>query len=880
MTTPRERLLVALDVLDGRERTPAVRLALAEAEFRLAVIEPADEVEAMERLRRAIAHDPFAPKLHHHLGRLLHRSGDHVAALAEFREVLRLAPANRRTWLLAAASLCARDEPDRSTGRAILLAMGGGDSPPLRQFLPELDAILNRARRASRGRPGDPPPPARRSVHRRERPDEVGSATWRQMFVERLSAPAGAGEALRILSSASARLVATENPGPVVESCVQAVVNGEPVGRVLAAMERSGHDLASDNPALRLLRSVCDLAQIAEPRQFVAQAIAAVEDGAVPFEIVCVLHLLRFGPDADLAPADSAALLDDYPARLCDPDVLRELRVALVDALAGRAWANGRLDEAEVLWQEAASHDPHRLAAAHNLALLAARRKRPEAYVLSWDRLAELHYLHAADAGDVRALLTERRTLHQVLAEQCSGRYVPRRSPAAPTDEELAAWLRDDDAVRVWLREWDLDYLCRRLEFQSPAHLLGVPRDAAPGLLDEAHDSLVHLLNRSLGQQRWAGVAAFRSLAQDLVDHARLAASDSGRYGLDRWFAVERPFARALDRTTLDRVFLLRRMMRLIALDGAAHRLPLGERISHHLFLLPLTQLQRTGVAMGRIARNFDLVDECEWGLVALAQSCTRAEPQSDFDWNRRARDLEACEDVRPGRLELRLLRARSSLRRGRRSEAYELAVAGLSRHPAVADRPRDERNARAALVRLLDEIGEREMASILRPSAGGVAAISVSEAARAALQRFPASGAVRLRLVDNLVAAGGTDEARRLLDEGVRRAICEEQRRPFEMARDQVVTDAERHKLRKAVEHDLDQVNASVASLLTAGGGDPAVRGLASFSLAVLRRALHRIDQNRIAARQAGLFDDVEELDALRDRLTHLIDRIADDEA
>ncbi|KOV86715.1 hypothetical protein [Nocardia sp. NRRL S-836] len=95
-------LRAAIAELSARPDDAEVRVALAEARFRLALRTGPDE--AVDLLRAAAAADPFQPKVFLHLGRLLHRQGRYFAALREYRRAAELVPDSRRVNRLVAVA--------------------------------------------------------------------------------------------------------------------------------------------------------------------------------------------------------------------------------------------------------------------------------------------------------------------------------------------------------------------------------------------------------------------------------------------------------------------------------------------------------------------------------------------------------------------------------------------------------------------------------------------------------------------------------------------------------------------------------------------------------------------------------------------------------
>src|SRR5215475_182360 len=141
----------AIAQLERMPARPAVRLALAEAAFRLAVAPETDRDEAITLLRRAAAQDPYLPKVYLHLGRLLHRAGKYREALVEYRQAVRLAPASRRVYLLMALALLELGRQEQAIGQALIGALDQGDTDRLGEAVADLDALAEQQRTVGPG---------------------------------------------------------------------------------------------------------------------------------------------------------------------------------------------------------------------------------------------------------------------------------------------------------------------------------------------------------------------------------------------------------------------------------------------------------------------------------------------------------------------------------------------------------------------------------------------------------------------------------------------------------------------------------------------------------------------------------------------------------
>ncbi len=744
----RDRAALRAALADLRERPwePAVRLAIAEAEFRLAVDPRTEHSEGVRGLRAAIEADPFLPKLYLHLGRLLHRAGSHRAALAEYRHAHRLSPSSRRAHLVIALALLELDKEERELGRVLLDALDAGDTDAVSVALGRLDAVVA---------PSD-------SKKARKRPKRVtrgagGSAdTWQAVLVEQLGRLEPRGAAARLA-------VGKDQPAEYLAACVLLLVSGERPDAV-RALARTAVARAPGHPAAALLDAALALAEAEGPACFVDVATSLVLDGTVPSELVCWWHHTRFGNgDED----DVLRAVDAYPPHVRDLECFVELRVAVLDDLAQRAWAEGRYPVARVLWREAIAHDPYRVPVAHNLALLAARTKDTAEYQPAWDRLVELLYLRAAGVGDVQLHLVDRRSLHKSLARQSAARHCADTSPrSTPTGDEVSAWIDDQAALDVWLREWDLYYLNARLGFRSPAHVLGVAADASAEALDTARDTLLAHIHAAMGTLGLAGTHAFAEVASTVVRKCHAAAMTRAE---DPHHDLEKPLADALADEALRRGIQLRAMTRVLLERNSAEHLVLGARIARGQFALPWASLQPLCAERGLIAEDLDLVAVFESDLVALARMTAEHEPANSVGWDERLDALRECAAVLPHRAELAYLVCLALWTAKRDEEAYDEALAALA-PPAFADD--DEAvTARTRLVELVSGIGLSGVPKELRSASDVPTAERAVTFARVRLGVFPRSSALRMFLAEVLLELGRITAGRRardLVDEAV----------------------------------------------------------------------------------------------------------------
>jgi len=809
----RARLHAALGELATLPREPRVRLALAEAEFRLAITPGTSQEEAVERLRTAIAHDPFMPKLYLHLGRQLHRAGQHRAAVSEYRRALRLAPSSRRVHQLLALALLELDKKEQTIGQALVKALNRGSSAELRAAVADLDELIKEQSRDDQPRTG-PTSPKRAGAKRKPRPSGAGtrdatsgdadpkrwSDTWRIALVEQLSRPKPLpAQVAAHLDTGSAQ---ARNGGDIAEfatACALTVINGWSTGEVRKRMTATGIDRDPEHPAVAMLTATLDLAESDKPAAFVAAATDRLARRLLPPELVCWLHFARCGPNSGLTAADTVRLLDAYPQGVRNLDCFRELRLAVLDGYARKAWADERFAEAKLLWRETIALDPHRVPVAVNLALLAARTKSEPEYQPAWERLTELLYLHAAGVGDVQLLLDERRSLHLALSQQARQRHCPPTTPNGPTGQELATWVADPDALAIWLREWDLYYLNARLHFRSPTQLLGVPRDAADEDFESARDTLIAHIESALHGRSWAGVEVFRGLAIATVREAFDRAIEPIERARDPYLEPEQERADALAGELLQRALLLKELIVGLIKQKSARNVPLGCSIARHQFLLPKVILEPLCVTKGLLDEDGPkLFDVFENDFMALAARCVQPQPDAETEWSRRLAAMDECVAVLPHRVELLEQRSVLLYKANRWADAYRAALDALERLPSsVADPDEADslRERRASLVNLIDSAGMLVTPEKLRQPQDVASAKATVVALRDALGQFPRSGALRLSLVNLLVQldevdrttgvsqsseTSGAAEAVKLLSEGIETALSDEQRQEF----------------------------------------------------------------------------------------------------
>lgn len=810
----RDALTAAIGALRGRDPEPQVRIALAEALFRLAVTPGTAEREAVELVREAITNDPCHPKLYLHLGRLLHRCGRYRCAVREYRRALALAPSSRRAHLLLAQALLEFDPPEQEIGRQLLAAVMRDSADERKAALADLDAFDERrrceiagyaakdGRGASSGQAGgagaDGGADARSSggagggatrgsgARRRAGQRGAGSAppadgtgwqaAWRVSLFEQISREkpsrrwvdshlrAGVAEVadqgrVAELATACVLMLATgENPRDVrrlIESAVPTGTSGQGSARGAAA---AGGGLPAGDAALDLVNAGIDLAETADGVEFVGAAARHVAAGTVPVELVAWLHFSKFGPDSSLEPGAALRLLDKCPQALQQDPVLGELKLATLDGYARLAWADGNLDLARLLWKETIPLDPYRVPVALNLALLAARARSHDEYQPAWDRMFELLYLHAAGAGDVQYLLADRRMMHAALCQQSLQRHFELKpGQRTLTDDQAAALAGDPDALEVWLREWDRYYLNARLGFRSPVRLFGVPRDASEEDLGTARQALERHVEIALGDADWAGLGVFRELTATRIGDDFPRACDMLERARDRHYELEKADADALADEALDRGVRLRNLMHALAAKPDARHLRTGAAIARRQLVLPWTVLQPICVDRGLIDADTDLVRLFEDDLVHLVADCwDEPTPGDERAWSAVLRDVGECVAVLAHRIDLRMLYCSILFKAGRYDDAYTAAVEALKLpHPTgEAGRAADVRAeaARNQLANLLDAVAFEAVPEALRKPKSIDDIRRLLPAGLETAQRYPASTGLRILLANRMV--------------------------------------------------------------------------------------------------------------------------------
>jgi hypothetical protein len=776
------------------------RVAISEAYFRMAILPGTGLPDALTYIQKAIEHDPFHPKLFFHLGRLLHRAGDYQGALNGYREALRHAPTSHRTYVHLAIALLELEENEKALGRSILETLIRGDEAKLSEHLAEIDESI-RAQRAGPG--GKKRQPVTRPNSSQGQSAESANMTscrwqgvWRLSLVELLSRQKFIRKQIdKQLESGAGFLNDDEGVAEYAVACLFLLLCGESLREtgkeVSRLLETGAAKRYGEHAAVRLVAATATLAAIERPAEFVTRATEELQADSLPAELICYLHYAKYGPQHSLALDESLRLLDAYPDRVQQHDCFCELRIAILEGYARRAWSAEQFERAKLLWRETILLDPNRIAVAHNLALAAARTRSLDDYNSAWERAFELRYLYAAAAGDIQVLLEERRVMHLSFVQQSVRRYKGFSKATDPDEqkrENIEAWLADRDAFTTWLREWDLYYLNSRLRFRSPVHLLAIPRDATAETVAAARASLLRHIDLSLRMQHWGGIKTFCELAEGLVNSAAERADDLVARARDPYYEEEKAEADALTQQALERGFLLGQdVLPLLASGSETQRTTVTTEVGRRLFALPWKVLQPSCAARGWIAYDYDLTKGFENRFIDTIHS-SQTDPGSEREAAQRLSTLDDYISILPHRVELRPPRCKVLLWSKKHEAAYTSAIDALPLVAQIEDEELAE-YLEAALFNIADKAAQEELPLRIRNILNGSGSMTHEDAeallreGHAVLERFAQAGGFRLYLCKLHLQLGGgqhVTHATHLLKKGHELALTDRQRKEF----------------------------------------------------------------------------------------------------
>ena len=844
-------LRAALDELRTMGSTPRVRLARAEASFRLALAAGTPPAEGVELLREALREDPYLVKAYLHLGRLLHRAGRYREAVPEYLAALEYAPGSRRIQLLLAEALIELGKDEQQAGDELIAALADRRPERLTAALAGVDVLLDE-------------PAEDAAAPKRGRPPSDLSEIWQVWLLAQLSRRGTRRASIVACLRAGAKRIGETGPSDFAVGCLLLLLSGDKPSDVRKVVDDAEVDVdAGGDPAVRALAAGLELAETADPVWFARSAAEHVATDTLPLPVVCSLHFQRFGPGGGGSVTDALRLLDVYPSDLRANTWFQELRIAILDGFARRAWDDGAPVPARLLWRETLALDPHRVPVAVNLALAAARLGAAEEYAPAWERLFELTYLLAAGVGDVQLLLGERRDLHLALTLQSWQRHCGDTPPSrVPSDEQLDEWVADADALEVWLREWDGYHLNTRLSFRSPVHLLGAARDAGPDELTAARDALTGLAREVVADRGWAGGQVFAGLVEGLATDAYDRSAEPVDRARDLHFEDEKVRADAVAEEMVTRTLVLRGLLGAMArVPATAVREGLAAAVIGHQRALPRPVLQRTFVNRGQLQSDIQLADVFDSDVIQVAAAWVRAAPDTEAGRTRLAAGLDELVRAVPRRLALRVYHCEALYHAGQPREAYRAALAGVT-HPCD-DEGDDARHYREILAGLIDGIGVED----IRRYGDGA---TIEQAAQS-LERYPESLRLRALLADAQLSAGGEAllrAAATVLVTGIVRALPGQS--TTELGR--TLSRLPAATVAGAVRVASAGVRRETAERLQAGS-DPAVRREA------VTTGLGRAGRCRELARRYAVAAEVTALDEMLARLRQIDQRLRDGE-
>jgi len=867
----RERLVHAINVLEANSvKSVMHRVALAEAEFRVAILPGTDLQEAIERIQKAITYDPFHPKYFFHLGRFFYRNGNYRGALPEFRHTLKLAPDSHRTYVHLALTLLELENKEKNLGRDLLDALLKGVENELGQYLVEFDAMIETQRTdGKKTQPATKRKPKKPKDADKQQPTVPCRWTgiWRVALVEQLTRPKPLPKQIDAqLEKGIKNLNGKTGVAEYAIACLLLLLGGDTPKTVRALLKGPKLNPHAEHPAVQLAETTVTLTASETAIQFIEQAVAVLQADSLPLELVCWLHYLKYGPDTSLPITEALSLLNKYPHAIQEMACFKELRIAILDGYARKAWAEGHFNYSRLLWRETIPLDPTRIATYHNLALVATRTKSHVDYTNMWNRAIEFRYLYAAAVGDVQVMLEDRRTLHLSFAQQSKQRYCKstKSSEQPPEEKELAAWIADRDAFEVWLNEWDLYYLNSRLRFRSPIHLLGIARDALPEMAESARDALLRQLGTSLQNQPWSGIKTFCDLAEQVIGNAFESVSDLVVRARDLYYEQEQLDADTLAREAIERGFLLHRMMTLLAENPAAKNIAIGCALARHLFALPWKILQPICVNQGKIDRNIDLVEIFEdrfLSVVAGAQS----EPENEKEVSERLSVLDECLAILPHNVELRILRCQILLFARQNADAYTSALEAYALAENI-EKKEEAHNLKQSCTNIIDNSAFAELPERLRQPQNLQEAEETLKQGCMVLERFPKAGGLRTFLSDLMIKLGTEKHIKQaisLLEEGLEEALNDEQREQVKTLLQKTNAQSTVAKKMEKIKTLLEGASEQVKNAIDEINHNPSVKSIEK-GREVLTVAIKDAEQAAKTARNAELKDAENQAEAL----------------
>jgi hypothetical protein len=872
----RESLESARQQLEAMPSSTTQRLALSELYFRLAVL-PNTEIEAaIDLLRQATTYDPYHPKLFFHLGRLLHLNGEPLAAIFEYRRAQRLAPKSHRISVHLALALLDAGPEECEVAWHLFAALFAGDNGKQASAIAETDKLI--AKRAGSGSEH-----AQSSAKRSSADTLIGQGNcrwrgfWKVLLVTELGRSTAPKKSIQMMEAAGKSL--GEGQDGIAEYALAGLLflidSAARTSQVEAWLREPAMTAHQDRPAVRLLHSVCELGAATSAEDFVRLACVKLQNGELPPELVCCLHYSWHGQSGKQDAVEASRLVEQYPKEIATLPSFRELRVAILDYHARIAWGGERLDRAEILWQEACAADPFRIPVMHNLALVATRTRDVDKYQRSWERAAELRYMIAGAAGDLRVELEDRIRFHRSFAQQSRLRHVKSIRSGDPLDTELLAWLEDRETFDFWLLESATAFLNQRLRFQSPLHLLGITLDCSDDSPQAAAEALLRQFQMCFRNRRWAGILTFQALMEELTAKAAEFARDPIQRKRDLSFEAENSEAEKLTKEIIGHGFLLFRMIRLGSESASGNVQFSALRAGAYLVNMPWRFLEPACKKMGMVPADTDLVKVFVSYIVALAH--VESSKDATAQINQRLEILEDCLRGAPDVLGFRLMQCSLLLKARLFRQAYLTALDALPLTAKMADQKEAE-GMRSQFIAAVDNAVLEQIPQQLRSPTRDSFPAFIAEVQRL-LAEYPKAGGVRLMAASILIRTGRDDPARlktakEMLEQGLDQLLSDEQIREARELLEKAGSETETLDVVSRIRDLLESAAASarLAVQLTAGERTPSKTREAREKL---ESAVHEASEAEELAVEAKLDSAAESARALSSDLRKILEEL-----
>jgi tetratricopeptide (TPR) repeat protein len=292
--------------------------------------------------------------------------------------------------------------------------------------------------------------------------------------------------------------------------------------------------------------------------------------------------------------AGAEGTLDAYPPDLRTRSPLRALRAHVRAREAETSYRLGKHDRARALWSQVVREDRLEPAAMKNIAVVRTLGGDHVHRLEAWRSYCELLYQRAILAGTPRVDAGARIAFHR----HFGAAYAPAslavcsstEQPPEQDDAAKAAFVRSQLRVALFVRHKLLECLNARLDFASPALLLGVARSDDDELRRKARDGLLTLLRHATRSLPVRVRREFATLGEHSIQAAYQDSSAAQRRTLaeDPWFTGELERYREWRRAVGDLKWRLHSLVRWQLQTKAVRG---GRRVVNELLLLDLIPL-------------------------------------------------------------------------------------------------------------------------------------------------------------------------------------------------------------------------------------------------------------------------------------------------